>query len=1622
MQTWAQSYGVDTYLADGKRSDDPFYGSGHDFPVAMAKMPDGGFVVAGQLDLPELHYHAVPPSFGMAALVRYAADGSILWQKELSQTNNTVDDSGTAHYAASHVHAIATDASGNIFIAGGKGNTRNGGEQPFVAKFSPNGKLLWDNGFDSGSAEIGDPPQTVPIGAGGIYYMSLTKDGGVVVTFAQLRPNSAYTIPALAKFNADGSFAFSKAYDNTIQYLGSTPVCQSKDGSRYVMAFVYATDGSALGSRYGLVLVMTDATGKIVAQRGYNHSDAPNEIPVAITATADGGFAVLSGPYTEGYFAILRKFNSDLSSEVFKKRIDVTPGQQYGYFAANSLVETADGGFLLGGSAQPQDGSSISDVMLMKLNSGGALQFVSLLGGPKNEGYPISWSPMTSFAIETADGGYGLAAASTSYHVGSGVSNGAYDIPDWWVAKTDANRKVNAFEGTMENQPQSTYTVTHQSEVGAKVSVFYPPNYPYGLGTSSQPAFVLEDLGAKMAPNQPVVMFQGSSPRIMSAREAEAVVGQHFAYHTVPGFFPAGANLTFSATNLPKGFVIDPNTGVISGVAPKGSQTTDPIIVHLHVTDGEDAADATLALTIGIGAPTLTVNGSNEPHFPPATTAVTGFADTPLEFAVDYPGELAGLNVTIEATTTPADETSWKPLDTALDGKTTYDRSTDRYVLNTTNYPRGAKVYFRARAKADGFTPQLSNVVGPFDLASTKPRLAATSLSMTGNGSVADLYFSASEPQVVSGTAMRIQTSTTPSIEGSWTDLANGNAGAMGRSTNKKYPNVFLLAVNNFPTRAGVYFRAVAAADGYVDSISNMTGPFDITATTAPVVNVQVVAGTNLANSGNGNSPDTVINLAAGQISITATANSDRPLTSLDLLIDGKKVARAENGGKTVDYTSSALVVGDHILSARAVNDLGATARGVVGATYIRVKQGPTAANTMRASGDTSGSAAAVTGKTYTAVQSFGFWNNASMWKDENGKNGVPGPNDFAIIGSNRVSFAGGEVIKVGSVSLNGGILDGVGSPNNLEVLNQMTIYAGKVQGPVFIFIDKGATLQFVNSKDVVFAPKADGVGAVYNSGEMNVQGAAGVTGLDLIDNRAEIFFQQPVTIPVDGLLDPAAATRLLQTKALTGSGSVGGEQAALIGNDGASLITNDGGSLISNDGGSIVKNADPLITNDGGSLITNDGGSLTGNKIDVQASGHALSSQASAAATVSGFSMTGGEFNLSACDLQGAVTLSRGVITGSGIINGDVTNSGGFIAPGHSPGGITVTGNYTQGANGTMVLEAAGAEPGQFDRVQVGGTAKLDGTLEMRTIGGYKPLPNDPLNPIGYGAVSGSFAAVSGNLQLKLKPDGILATLIPNAPNPPAPKLLNISTRLRVEAGDNNALIAGFYVSGTSSKKVLIRALGPSLSQRGIADPLDDPTLELDANDAAKRKFNDDWQSGTPNQIPQGFAPSDPRESVIVATVTPGFHTAIVSGKDGHAGVAIVEAYDLEGSAPEELANISTRGLVQTGENVMIGGFFVGGNAPAKVLLRAIGPSLTQQNVAGALADPELQLTDANGSTITNDDWAAVAADLPNGFAPSDQRESALVATLVPGAYTAIVSGKSGTTGVALIEAYNLE
>lgn len=252
-----------------------------------------------------------------------------------------------------------------------------------------------------------------------------------------------------------------------------------------------------------------------------------------------------------------------------------------------------------------------------------------------------------------------------------------------------------------------------------------------------------------------------------------------------------------------------------------------------------------------------------------------------------------------------------------------------------------------------------------------------------------------------------------------------------------------------------------------------------------------------------------------------------------------------------------------------------------------------------------------------------------------------------------------------------------------------------------------------------------------------------------------------------------------------------------------------------------------------------------------------------------------------------------------------------------------------------------------------------------------------------------------------------------------------NISTRLEVLTGDN-VMIGGFIVRGSLAEKVVVRAIGPST---GIAGALADPTLELHMPDGSI-VTNDNWQVDDATGQSQeadvqatGVAPADDRESALVQTLNPGSYTAIVRGKGGATGIALVEIYDI-GDTASNLANISTRGFVDTGDNVMIGGFIIGpaSTMASRIGVRAIGPS---SGVAGALQDPVLELHDSNGGVIaTNDNWQddSSAADVQSyGLAPADARESAMMRTLAPGAYTSVVRGANSATGVGLVEVYNL-
>jgi hypothetical protein len=246
----------------------------------------------------------------------------------------------------------------------------------------------------------------------------------------------------------------------------------------------------------------------------------------------------------------------------------------------------------------------------------------------------------------------------------------------------------------------------------------------------------------------------------------------------------------------------------------------------------------------------------------------------------------------------------------------------------------------------------------------------------------------------------------------------------------------------------------------------------------------------------------------------------------------------------------------------------------------------------------------------------------------------------------------------------------------------------------------------------------------------------------------------------------------------------------------------------------------------------------------------------------------------------------------------------------------------------------------------------------------------------------------------------------------------------MKVQPGDN-VLIAGFIVQGSGNKRLIIRGIGPSLTAFGVPDALQDPTLQLFAG-STSLALNDNWMEN-PNAaeiITTGLAPANQKESALLVTLAPGSYTAVLRGKNNTAGVGLVEVYDLDINGPARLVNISTRGFVLTGDNVMIGGFITTGNVPSRLVIRAVGPSLSDFGVPNAIADPFLELHDGNGALIRSDnDWRDTQqVEIQNtGLAPGNNLESAILITLMPGNYTAIVKGADGGTGNGLVEVYKL-
>jgi hypothetical protein len=257
-----------------------------------------------------------------------------------------------------------------------------------------------------------------------------------------------------------------------------------------------------------------------------------------------------------------------------------------------------------------------------------------------------------------------------------------------------------------------------------------------------------------------------------------------------------------------------------------------------------------------------------------------------------------------------------------------------------------------------------------------------------------------------------------------------------------------------------------------------------------------------------------------------------------------------------------------------------------------------------------------------------------------------------------------------------------------------------------------------------------------------------------------------------------------------------------------------------------------------------------------------------------------------------------------------------------------------------------------------------------------------------------------------------------PKPDAPPAVHLANVSTRLAVGTADD-VLIAGFTITGSQSKKIMLRALGPLLP---VVENLADPTLELHNGSGATVAINDNWRDTQQDEVKATtIPPANDYESSLVKTLAPGAYTAVLAGKGLTTGVGVVEVYDLDLTTDSKLANVATRGRVGKDDNVLIAGTIVVGNGSTTVLFRALGPST---GVPNALKDPTLELHDGQGAIVaTNDNWQDTQANeiQQTTIPPNNPKEAAILKSLSPGAYTVVVRGKNNTTGVAVVDAYQL-
>lgn len=698
---------------------------------------------------------------------------------------------------------------------------------------------------------------------------------------------------------------------------------------------------------------------------------------------------------------------------------------------------------------------------------------------------------------------------------------------------------------------------------------------------------------------------------------------------------------------------------------------------------------------------------------------------------------------------------------------------------------------------------------------------------------------------------------------------------------------------------------------------------------------------------------------------------SNKNAFSSQAIVAGGGIANDASNGGSATLTINATHVDDNIAesSPQSQGHGGGIYNNGANATVMMINSN---VNNNRAGGDS--------GSTVALGQGGGIWNSGSATIIN------------ISVNNNYAGQSGGGIINSGTLSLTACGVNNNGTGDNLG--SSWWGYGGGIANSGTLTI----TTTILNGNYAVFFG-----GALYGNGVFT---NSIITGNTAGSGGGGIYGNANLTnCTISGNSSTVGDGGGIWGDAIVNNCTFSGNSAASAGAiQGGFTITN---STISGNSGSVG----PGGLWGGGTIIhctlaDNAGGAiLVDSSLDIK---NTILKTGSSGSNLAGGTIQSQGYNLSNDD-------GGGFLTGPG----DIINTDPLLGPLQNNGGSTFTHSLPPNSPALNAGDPNFIPPPDFDqrgpgypRVALG---RLDiGSFEVQSVGPTPTATPTATSASPTATATGTPTPASPSPSASSSPS---ATSSPTASPSPA-QALNLSTRMLIQTGDQ-AGIGGFIVTGSNPKEVLVRGMGPSLS---ILNALADPVLELHGPAGFATIINDNWRDGPPGPAiikATGLAPTNNLESVIFLTLDPGAYTAIIRGNNNGTGVGLVEVYDL-GLPTSQLANLSTRGFVGTGNDVMIGGYILGGgnrpSGPAHIVLRGLGPSLASSGVPNLLADPTLELRNGVGALLaSNDDCAGSSLPVP-------PPESCIEITLAPGPYTAILAGKDGGTGVGLVEIYNLQ